>query len=128
MFAGISISIDNVEYVIPPLSLGQLRNGALTLLKEHDILLAEGKTFETMDLRGKIILQALRRNYPEFDEKQLFDYLDLGNILPMWNAVLGISGFPATLGETPAVMPTGVGTSSPSTEASPPLMDGPIRK
>jgi hypothetical protein len=126
MFAGIPIKIDDVEYTIPPLSLGQLRNGALTLLKEHDILLEQGKMFEAMEARGQIVLQALRRNYPDFEEKKLFDYLDLGNILPLWNAILGLSGF--AVGEQQAATPTGVGISSPSTEVSPPLTDGRINK
>ena len=101
MFAGTKIKIGEEEFVIPPLSLGQLRNGAMTKLQEHDILVAEGKTFEAMTIRGDIILAALQRNYPDFDGAKLFAWLDLSNINGIWLNVLGASGF--TPGETQAV-------------------------
>lgn len=108
LFAGVKITVEGEELIVPPLSLGQLRNGVLTDLQEHDKLLAEGKTFELMDLRGKVILAALRRNYPDFSEEKLMAYLDMGNTTPLWFSILGISGF--TPGEAPAAIPKANGT------------------
>ena len=122
MLAGIRIKIGDETFICPPISLGQLRNGLMTKLKEHDALAATTENFfETMTLKGEIILEALRRNYPEFDEKKLFDFLDLGNVTPIWLSILGASGF--TPGEAEAVKANG--TLDPSTKASPLLTDGP---
>jgi hypothetical protein len=123
MYAGTKVKIGDEEYTIPPISLGQLRNGLLTKLQEHDKLSADGKLFETLQLRGEIILAAIRRNYPDFSEDKLFAHLDLANTSGIWLSILGASGFNS--GEAKAVT---VGTSSPSTEASPPPTDGPIAR
>jgi hypothetical protein len=45
VFNGIKVKINEEEYIIPPLSLGQLRSGVLGLLQQHDQLVADGKTF-----------------------------------------------------------------------------------
>jgi|HubBroStandDraft_2_1064218.scaffolds.fasta_scaffold68725_3 hypothetical protein len=126
MFVGTPIKIGDEEFIVPPLSLGQLRNGAMTKLKEHDTVLASGDTWGAMVLRGEIILEALRRNYPEFDDKKLYDWLDVGNCGPLWLSVLGASGF--TPGEVKAAGPAVNGTSNQSTAALPPLTDGLITK
>lgn len=116
MFPGTKITIKGEDFVVPALSLGQLRNGANALMQQHDELLADGKVFESMDIRGKVILEALRRNYPDFEEAALFDFLDMANTTNLWLKILGQSGFEP--GETPAAQTaTGLGTSSPSTEA-----------
>ena len=117
MFAGTKVIIKGAVYVIPPISLGQLRNGTLPLLQQHDTLIADGKTFEAMEIRGQVILSALRRNYPEFPESDLFDYLDLQNTGPLWLTILGASGF--VPGETQAAVEIAEtnGTSAQSTEA-----------
>lgn len=126
MFYGTTVNIGGTDYVVPPISLGQLRNGALTMLKEHDDLVAAGDTFGAIEIRGKIIFKALQRNYPEFDEAKLLDHLDMANVGPIWLSVLGASGF--VPGETEAVELMASGISSPSTEASPQLTDGPSSK
>jgi hypothetical protein len=114
MYGGVSITIGAETFVVPPLSLGQLRGGVLQKLQEHDKLVAEGKTFEILVTRGEIILVALRRNYPNFPEEKLLEYLDMTNTGALWMAVLGASGF--TAGETEAAKTEEVGTLSPSTE------------
>lgn len=126
MFYGTTVNIGGTDYVVPPISLGQLRNGALTLLKEHDDLVAAGDTFAAIEIRGKIIFKALQRNYPDFDETKLLDHLDMANVGPIWLSVLGASGF--VPGETEAVTLMASGISSPSTEASPLPTDGPSSK
>jgi hypothetical protein len=126
MYNGITIRIGEEDYIVPPISLGQLRNGLLAKMQEHDRLISDNKAFEAMNLRGEIILAAIRRNYPDFPEQKLYDYLDLGNSGPVWLGILGASGF---MGEARAATATAtVGTSSPSTEASPQPTAGPIQK
>jgi len=108
MFPGQSVTIDGEAFVVPALSLGQLRNGVMEKLKSHDVLLNENKIFEVQILRGEVILEALRRNYPDFSEAKLMNYLDMANTGPLWSIVLGATGF--TPGETPAATTKESGT------------------
>lgn len=101
MYPGMTITIKGASYIVPPLSLGQLRNGTMTKLKEHDVLVAQDKHFEAAVMRGEIIAEAIKRNYPDFDAQLLYDYLDLKNTSEIWLIVLGASGF--TPGEDQAV-------------------------
>jgi hypothetical protein len=93
VFNGIRVKINEEEYVIPPISLGQLRHGVLELLQTHDQLVADGKTFEAMSVRAQVILEAIRRNYPDFAEEVLLNYLDMANTSNIWLSILGVSGF-----------------------------------
>jgi hypothetical protein len=126
LFAGTKITIDGEDLIIPALSLGQLRNGINKVMETHDTLLAEGKIFDAMDLRGEVIFSALTRNYPDYTKDKLFDFLDLSNTTQLWLSILGQSGFAP--GEAEAAKEKAPGTLSPSTEASPPLTDGPTSK
>jgi hypothetical protein len=115
VFNGNKITIGDEDFIVPPISLGQLRNGTLALLQKHDELIADAKTFEAMEIRGQVILSALRRNYPDFPEDKLFAYLDMSNTGPIWLGILGASGF--TPGEPQAAAVATNGTLGPSTEA-----------
>ena len=115
MFPGTKITIDGEDFIVPALSLGQLRNGVLKQLEAHDATLAEGKAFDAAAMRGDIILMALRRNYPDFPAEKLLDFLDMANTGPLWLVVLGASGF--SPGETAAAVDQARGISAPSTEA-----------
>ena len=125
MYGGKEIKIEEESYILPPISLGQLRNGMIEKFTEHDRLAAEGKIWEYTAIRGEIILAALRRNYPDFSEDKLMGYLDVGNIYALWMNVLGASGL--TPGEEMAAE-TGNGTLNPSTALSPQPTDGPTPK
>lgn len=113
MFAGKTMTIGRREFVVPALTLGQLRTAALEMITEHDKMLDGGQTFQSYELRGKIILMALQRNYPDLTEETLFELLDVENVLPVWRVVLGNSGFDqgevpaATTGANPAPGATG---------------------
>jgi len=115
MFAGVKMKIGDEEYIVPAISLGQLRAGVTAQLQEHDALVAAGKTWAAVDIRGQIIYAALRRNYPDLDEAKLLDFLDLSNNGPIWLQVLGVSGFEP--GENQAATATETGISNPSTKA-----------
>ena len=93
MFPGYKLTIEGVDYLVPALSLGQIRNGVKEKLKEHDQAVAEGKTFEVQLLRGEVILEAIRRNYPAFLQETLENNLDLNAVGKLWLVVLGASGF-----------------------------------
>lgn len=108
---GVSVKIGEDEYVLPALSLGQLRNGVLAKLQQHDKLVEEGKLFDILTIRGEIIFAALKRNYPDFDEAKLLDHLDMSNTTRMFNIVIGVSG----LGETQAGATAATSPATPGT-------------
>lgn len=93
MFAGKTFTMNGRDVVVPPLALGNLRNGILEKLKQHDEMLKSESYLDTLSLKAEVILAAIRRNYPDFSEEELVNYLDMGNITTVWNHVLGISGF-----------------------------------
>ena len=107
---GKEVTIGEKTYTLPPLSLGQLRNGAMDKLRKHDEFIAEQKGWDAMLLKGEIILTALQRNYPDLKAKDIDEALDLGNVNDLWLHVLGLSGF--TPGEAPATtaIPSADGT------------------
>ena len=126
MYSGKEIVIEGEKYILPPISLGQLRNGMIAKFTEHDKLAAEGKLWEFTVIRGEIILAALRRNYPDFPEDKLMGFLDVSNISPLWLHILGVSGL--LPGETPAAIVAEPGTLNPSTDLSPQPTDGPTSR
>lgn len=117
MIPGKKIILAGKEYVLPPLTLGQLRNGALELIKEHDKIVTEGNSFDSFEIRGKIVVMALQRNYPDLTEEKAFnELLDMKNVNDHWLTCLGSSGL--TPGEELAAAKTQEnpsGTSDPST-------------
>jgi len=125
MFPGQKFMLGDREVILPPLSLGQLRNGLGAKMDQHDSRVMEGKLDnELMFLRVEIIIAALRRNYSETDlpDSEIWDKLDYGNLLPAWRAVLGLSGLDAE-GEAEAARVDGM-MSGGSIPPSPPGTDG----
>ena len=105
-FQGKSVNIGGEIYVIPPLALGQLRNGGMDLIKQHDAVANEmaeatrkgesprdGAYFELLDLRAKVIALAFKRNYPDAEENIVLDGLDTVNVNELWLWIIGMSGF-----------------------------------
>lgn len=112
MFDGIKVMLGKQEYVVPALTLKQLRTGGLERIRENDQLLTDGKAFESFVPRLAVIGMALRRNYPELMDEELEDLLDMRNINPIWMAVLGASDLAGQGGEVASGDPTISGPSS----------------
>jgi len=93
MIPGKKFSIGEKTYEVPPLTLGQLRRGALATLKAHDELIDKKDTYGAMLLRGDVIVMALKRNYPDLNEEEITDNLDVVNTTDIFLFILGISGF-----------------------------------
>ena len=90
--------IGDKEWIVPALSLGQLRNGVMDKFKEHDELIRQRDggdddptlTWKAALLREDVTRLALSRNYSEEELKEL--ELDLASLPLFWDAVLGRSG------------------------------------
>lgn len=108
MFPGIEIQIDGKTHIVPALSLKQLREGGMELMKKTDELAAAGGNgYDTMASRAALIHMALTRNYPDMTLAKVEENLDLGNTVKIWLVVLGVSGLgdKGPLGEASALMP-----------------------
>lgn len=88
-----TIRVKDKDYEVPPLTLGQLRNGLLAKLKEHDELFAKGHAIDMWILEGEVVVAAIRRLAPDLDANDIFDALDLSQLRTLWPILLGLSGF-----------------------------------
>lgn len=85
------VKVNDKEYPVPPMTLGQLRRGLLEKLKESDKL-AETSWLETAMMRGEIVANIIAEKYG-LDPNDVFDSLDLHNFNPIWLEFMGLSGF-----------------------------------
>jgi hypothetical protein len=93
LIPGVRLAMGGREWTVPPLTLGQLRRleGLLNVMRGingRGNFMDEG----TIDAVVAIVGAALRRNYPEVDDDQVADLLDLGNAGTVLAAVLISSG------------------------------------
>lgn len=130
LIPGKAVNLGGRDFILPPLSMGQLRNGMAEKMERHDRLVEESikdeeeekraearaKRREAQTLRVEIIAEALRRNYPDLTDDMAFDLVDLGNWPNAWNIILGGSGF--QMGEEPAADQLPTGTSATFIEPS----------
>lgn len=117
MFPGFEIEINGKKHTVPALSVKQLREGGLELMKKTDEMArATDNGYDTMEIRSQLIHMALLRNYPEMTLELVQETLDLSNTVKIWLAVLGVSGMgdnaakgeavlvpPVTTEETPTI-------------------------
>jgi hypothetical protein len=120
MLLGATIALAGRDYVVPPLTLGQLRRLAADIgcIGEHGGLLDS----EAIGAVVRIVTAALQRNYPELDERAVEEMLDLGNAGEVLSAVLAGSGLRRGAGPGEAAAAAGDGTRS--TASSPPPSAG----
>jgi len=115
MIPGPSVSMGGEEWVIPPLTLGQLRRLMPQVRQLTEIGASMGEA--QIEVLVDIVTAALQRNYPEMTPVKVENLLDLGNASAVLNAVLTGSGLKpegASAGERPA---PGIGSGA-SSEAS----------
>jgi hypothetical protein len=90
MLPGVVVTMGTREWIIPPLTLGQLRRltPELGKINTHASML----NAEVIAAMVKTVTAALQRNYPELAEEAVEEMLDLGNAGKVLNAVLAGSG------------------------------------
>lgn len=98
-FEGEKIRLGGVEYVVPPLSLGQIRRLKSDISKLGNLQSGGdasdplgGLTDEAMDTVVIVVHTALSRNYPELTKEQVSEWIDLGNLASTLQAVMGVAG------------------------------------
>jgi len=90
MIPGVAVEMNGQEWVVPPLTLGQLRRLMPKLRQLTDIGAAMGE--EQIAVLVEIVSAALQRNYPDLTSDDVEGLLDLGNASGVLNAVLTGSG------------------------------------
>ena len=98
-FAGVEIDLGGQSYIIPPLSLRQMKEYAEKLLSLGTVRL--DNFLEKLDVAMPIIAAAFKRNYPDMTEEKLLDLVDVANFKYVIQAINGTNGLKeAKAGET----------------------------
>ena len=83
MIDGKRITLGGREFVAPPVPFSCMRRFA-------DVF--EGRTSPTVEVMADIVFAALKRNYPDLDQKVFEDeFLDVGNLNLAFRAVMQVS-------------------------------------
>jgi hypothetical protein len=88
MVPGTVVPIGGEDFIVPPLSITQLR-AFLPRVQQLVGLDAAQMGDAQLEVLVAIITTALQRNYPELTTAKVEEILDLGNALPVLNAILG---------------------------------------
>ena len=115
MLPGVTIPMGGRDWVVPPLTLGQLRRLMPKVRQLTEMGASMGET--QISVLVEIVAAALQRNYPEVTAEMVENLLDLGNASAVLNAVLTGSGLKlrdSSLGEAAA---PGAGSGAGSTVA-----------
>ena len=128
MIPGVTVAMGGQDWIVPPLTLGQLRRlmPKVRQLTEIGVSMGEAQITVLVD----IVTAALQRNYPEITPAKVENLLDLGNASAVLNAVLTGSGLKPSspsVGETVAPGSNSgaamMNIGEKSTVSSPPLAD-----
>ena len=90
MIPGVTVTMGGRDWLVPPLTLGQLRGlmPRVRQLTEIDASMSEVQ----IGVLIEIVAAALQRNYPDATAEKVENLLDLGNASTVLNAVLTGSG------------------------------------
>lgn len=87
VYTGLERTLGGKSYVIPPLSLGQVRRFQGKLQEWSGAV--DDKSIEVC---VEVIHAAMSRNYPDLTLEAVADLIDLGNMVEMMQAVMDVSG------------------------------------
>jgi len=111
IYPGIERELGGKTYVIPPLSLGQLRR----LQKKLEQWSGDFDD-KSVAVCVETVQCALSRNYPDITEDQVAEFIDVGNMFDLMQAVMDVSGLLRRAEEEKkALAGTSTGTSSSAT-------------
>lgn len=119
MIDGITVRMGGRDWIVPPLTLGQMRRLWPSVQKLGDV--GAGMDAEQIGVVSEIVGAALSRNYPDMTPAQAEELLDLGNAGTVLHAVLTGSRLVPQSGErAPAESTISSEDSAGSTPTSPP--------
>lgn len=98
MIDGVKLRLGGADWIVPPLTLGQMRRLWPTIHKIGAAGVGMGE--EEIDALAEVVCAALCRNYPDMTLQKVVDeLLDLGNSGAALRAVLTGSGLVSGAGE-----------------------------
>src|ERR1700756_5549490 len=126
MIPGVAVAMGGQDWIVPPLTLGQLRRlmPKVRQLTEIGASMGEAQINVLID----IVTAALQRNYPETTPDKVENLLDLGNASAVLNAVLTGSGLKPggpDMGEASA-LGTSPGAGSPGDSSVSEMISGTV--
>ena len=124
MIPGVTIAMGGRDWLVPPLTLGQLRRLMPKVRQLTEIGASMGEA--QIAVLIEIVATALQRNYPDATVETVENLLDLGNASAVLNAVLTGSGLKlrdSPLGEA-AAPGSGPGARSMSEGLRPDAVQG----
>jgi hypothetical protein len=116
MIPGVTIAMGGRDWLVPPLTLGQLRRLMPKVRQLTEVGASMGEAQITVLI--EIVATALQRNYPDATTEMVENLLDLGNASTVLNTVLTGSGLKlgdgrlgeaAAPGSSPGADPMSVG-------------------
>jgi len=115
MIPGVTITMGGRDWLVPPLTLGQLRRLMPRVRQLTEIDASMGAV--QIGVLVEIITAALQRNYPDATAETVENLLDLGNAGTVLNAVLTGSGLRLREGHVGEALAPGPGPWATSTTA-----------
>ena len=94
-FEGVKVMIGGAEYVVPPLNLRQIKQFQDTIgeqMKKASAASGDGLNLTELDSMKEVILAAMQRNYPELSAEWIDENIDMGNLISVFVAAMGVSG------------------------------------
>ena len=85
---GVAIQLAGQEWIVPPLSFGQLKR----LLPRFQTMQTGVLTPEWIETSVEIVLAALSRNYPDLQAEAVEEMIDMNNYAAILNTILQASG------------------------------------
>jgi hypothetical protein len=118
MIPGVAVAMAGQDWLVPPLTLGQLRRLMPKVRELTEIGASMGEA--QIAVLVEIVTVALQRNYPDVSADQVENLLDLGNASVVLNAVLTGSGL------KPRGTPVGEARAPEATSGADPAISGPL--
>lgn len=109
LYPGIEMVLGGQAYIIPSLSLGQVRRFQ-SKLQDWSGKIED----QSVDLAITVIHAAISRNHPELTLEAVADLVDLGNMAELMQAVMDVSGLLRKAGDEKKAAATkaSIGTDS----------------
>lgn len=92
-FEGVSVKMGEEDFIVPPLNFSRLKKLTPLIEELGAMKIGEPITAKQADAIITVIHSALSRNYPHLTIENVEEMIDLGNVGPIIQAVMGVSGF-----------------------------------
>jgi len=92
MIDGPRVTLGGAERILAPLTLKTLKKISPRLAVLKTLYSNAIPTTENLSLISEMVLASLNRNYPDITMEELDDWLDTGNLMPVFITVLRGSG------------------------------------